>query len=180
MATDDTKPKFSFGIISSRQFFEKMLAEFDDFDKNPISGRFAINCAINSWHLTDWTFNEYFKNDSKYCDKEKEKTKKGKLYCLIIPGLRIYQDELKKKCPELKYMEEICNGSKHCILRNCEIKDKTIIHKGGYNALQYNRKHYDADRLQIIDKKNNKLNFEDLFEKTVLFWRDYLNELEKN
>ena len=55
-------PQFSFNIISSQKFFEKLELDFKDFDADHLSARHAVNCALTSWHLTDWTYNEFFRN----------------------------------------------------------------------------------------------------------------------
>ena len=171
------KARFSFGIISSREFYNKLIEEYNEFDSNYISARHAINCSITSWHLTDWTYNEFFKADPDYQTKEKTKEKNGKVYVKVIPGVLIYQNELVKKCPELKYMRLIANGSKHCLLRNTEIKEKTVIYKGDYNN-DYSRHDYDVDRFQI-DTDGGKIDFEKTLMKTIEFWNDYLDKLEK-
>ena len=172
------EPKLTFDIKTSRDFYNKMLLEYEDFCKNHLSVRYAINCAINSWHLTDWTFQEYFKDEKKYQDEKREKLKEGKIYVRIYFGLGKYQDELMKQCQSLKYMKLICNGSKHCILRDTGIEDKTKIHEGGFAYPDFDRHDYDVDRLVILDKKGQQLNFEDIFLETKVFWADYLKKIE--
>lgn len=65
---ENFKPSNSFEIENSKGFFEKLLAEWDDFDREHLNPRFAINAAITSWHLTDWTFQEFFRTDSRFQD----------------------------------------------------------------------------------------------------------------
>lgn len=174
--TDDT-PKLSFGIVSSKDFFLKLEAEYKDFDENAISARHAINCALTSWHMTDWTFHEYFSELPEYEDKEKLIDKGEYKIIKKITGLTIYQDSLIKKCNELKYMRLIANGSKHCVLRNSEIKEKTVLHPGDFSFDDFNRHDFDVDRFQIHDEKDNIIDFEDALLKTISFWRVYLAEL---
>ena len=59
--TNNFNPTFSFEFKNSNDLFENLLEEFKDFENNTKKSRFAINCAINAWHLTDWTFQEYYK-----------------------------------------------------------------------------------------------------------------------
>ena len=166
--------RFSFGIISSYEFFYKLLQEYKDFDKYYPSARHAINCAITSWHLTDWTFNEFYIDDPKYQDEEKTRIRKGKKQVIKISGIGKYQNQMIKKCPELKYMRLIANGNKHCILRNSDIIEKTVIYKGDYNY-DYSRHDYDVDKFEIVLKKNKKIDFEETLCKTIKFWRVYIS-----
>jgi hypothetical protein len=171
-------PKLSFGIISSLDFFHKLEAEYNDFDKNPISARHAINCALTSWHLTDWTFHEFFAHLSEFEDKEKIKYKGKDKLIIRISGLSIYQDKLIKKCKELKYMRLVANGSKHCILRDPQIKDKTVLYSGDFSFEDFNRHDFDVDRFQIVNGKRSAIDFEEVLVKTMNFWRTYIDELK--
>lgn len=170
--------KLSFGIISSRDFFLKLEAEYSDFDKNAISARHAINCALTSWHLTDWTFHEFFAHLPEFADKEKLVEKLDYKVLKKISGLTIYQDSLIKKCNELKYMRLIANGSKHCILRNSQIKEKTVLYSGDFSFKDFDRNDFDVDRFQILNDKGSTIDFEDTLVKTINFWRTYIYELK--
>lgn len=103
--SENFKPTISFAIENSKGFFEKLHSEYDDFDKEHLNPRFAINAAITSWHLSDWTYQEFFKTDSRFQDSREN----GK----NISGLSKHQEFLKEICPELEYMRTITNGSKH-------------------------------------------------------------------
>lgn len=172
------EPKLTFDIKSSIDFFKKMILEYEDFKENHLSARYAINCAINSWHLTDWTFQEYFKDAIKYQDEEREKLKNGKIYVKTIFGLGKYQDELIKQCQNLKYMKFICNGSKHCILKDTGIKGETKTHQGDFAYPDFDRHDFDMDRLVLIEN-GQQLDFEKLFLDTKEFWEKYLKNFKK-
>lgn len=171
-------PKLSFGIISSKDFFLKLEAEYSDFNKNAISARHAINCALTSWHLTDWTFHEFFAHLPEFADKEKLIDKLDYKALKKISGLTIYQDSLIKKCDGLKYMRLIANGSKHCILRNSQIKEKTVLYSGDFAFEDFDRHDFDVDRFQILNDKGDTIDFEDTLVKTINFWRTYIDELK--
>jgi hypothetical protein len=161
------RPTNSFEIEDSQGFFEKLRAEFDDFDKEHLNPRFAINAAITSWHLSDWTFQEFFTKDSRFQEsKENSKT---------ISGLSKYQYFLKERCPELEYMRTITNGSKHCKVNQ---KNRTEISKGDYNPYDYDRHDYDVPRFVIIkDDTNEEIDFEEILIKTIEFWKIFLQEI---
>jgi hypothetical protein len=163
------EPKFSFGIVSSRQFLEKLEQEYSDFDKDHISARHAINCALTSWHLSDWTYSEYFSTDPAFQDSIEPRKS----------GILKYQEYLIQNCEELKYMRLIANGSKHCILRNATIKNKTVQYVGSMSYEDFNREDFDVDRFEMILEDGRKIDFEDSLLKTITFWKAYLDKLTK-
>ncbi|MFN8437327.1 MAG: hypothetical protein U0V72_06750 [Cytophagales bacterium] len=172
-------PKFSFGIINSEQFLEKLLSEYEDFDKNPISARHAINCALTAWHLTDWIYQEHSIIKDNFKDSEKTKEKNGITERIKISGLKKFQDHLiNQKCKELSYMRDISNGSKHCLLRNTEIKGKTLKYIGNYSFKDYSRKDYNVDRFIYEDGNGVKQNFEDALLTVIEFWKNFILQPE--
>lgn len=161
------KPTNSFEIENSQGFFEKLRAEYDDFDKQHLNPRFAINAAITSWHLSDWTYQEFFKTDSRYQDSREN----GK----NISGLSKYQEFLKTECLELEYMRTITNGSKHCRVNRA---NRTEISEGDFDPYDFDRHDYDVPRFVIInDAINEEIDFEELLIKTIEFWKTFLDEL---
>lgn len=167
------KPTLTLEIKSSLDFFEKLLQEYNDFDKQHLNPRFAMNAAINSWHLSDWTFHEFFTEDERFQDSITI-NKNGSQ--LLISGLLKYQQYLIKLCPELEYMRLISNGTKHCILKNSSIKEKTTIHEGDFSS-DFSRHDFNVNRFVIEVDRNNKLDFEKVLLSTIEFWKSHLNNL---
>ena len=165
--SDTFKPSNSFEIENSRGFYAKLCDEFEEFDNEHLNPRHAINAAITSWHLTDWTYQEFFKSDSRFQDsKENGRT---------ISGLSKYQDYVKKQCPELEYMRQITNGSKHCKVNQ---KSRTEISKGDFVPYDFNRHDFNVPKFVILkDNSDEELDFEDLLVKTKEFWKTYLERL---
>jgi hypothetical protein len=52
-----------FDIITSRDFLEKLEADFEDFRKEPHSARLALNCVITAFHLYEWAWGDWLKTD---------------------------------------------------------------------------------------------------------------------
>jgi hypothetical protein len=52
-----------FDIVTSRDFLEKLEADFDDLLREPHSARFALNCAITAFHLHEWVWGDWLKTD---------------------------------------------------------------------------------------------------------------------
>jgi len=168
--TDEFNPSLSFEFNNSKSLFENLLEEFGDFEINPTKSRFAINCAINAWHLTDWTFQEYFKDDERFQDWE-ETDKNG---CKRkFPGVTKYQQHCVKESPNLEYMRLITNGSKHCILNDKSRTEKTKLHQGVYSNA-YSRA-YDVSRF-IIEDKGEDLDFHAILEVTIEYWKKFFED----
>lgn len=169
------KPKLSFEIKDSSGMFAKLLAEYADFDKQHLNPRYAMNCAITSWHLTDWTYQEFFTSDERFQDREVNNSG-TKTRC--VSGLTLYQQHLIKQCPELDYMRVITNGIKHCIPRDLTNKKETRTGKGDYSPYDYSRHDYNVPRFEIKIDKSTSIDFESALLKTIEFWEEFI--LEKN
>lgn len=161
------RPSNTFEIEDSRGFFQKLQDEFSDFDKDHLNPRHAINCALTSWHLTDWTYQEFYKDDPRFQDEWKEDKK-------VTSGLIKYQKYLKeKKCRELEYMRQIANGSKHC---KVDQKHRTAVSEGHYAPQHYSRHHYSVAKFILISEDGNEIDFETVLCETISFWEDFLKE----
>lgn len=167
---DKFKPTLTFEIKNSKGLFEKLLEEYADFDKKHMNPRFAMNCAINSWHLSDWTFQEFFKNDERFQDSEKEEKNR----IVKISGLLKYQQYLNKLCPELEYMRLITNGIKHCILNDKNRTEKTKIHIGDFDDNDFCRHDWDVTRFIIEINDKEEIDFEETLLTTIEFWRNFI------
>ena len=86
--------KLSFDIRNSEDFFRKLNEDYKDYKNNPNSARLALNCAMTSWHLSEWIYHEFEMNKS-------------------YKKVKLYQAHVKKLCPSLQIMHDISNGSKH-------------------------------------------------------------------
>lgn len=161
-------PSNSFEIENSKGFFKKLRDEYDDFDKAHLNPRFAINCAITSWHLTDWTYQEFFKNDERFQDSKEDKK--------TISGLSKYQEFLKITCLELEYMRMITNGSKHCKVNQ---KHRTVVSTGDFSPYDFCRRDFVVPRFVIVNEINEEIDFENLLVKTIIFWESFLDKLYK-
>lgn len=162
-------PNTAFQITTSYEFFQKLLEEYHDFNNDHLSPRFAINCAINSWHLTDWTFNEFYRKARKFKNKYEFKNGEEKK----IEPINAYRNELTEKCPELELMRQIANGTKHCLRNN---NYNTTESTGDYSS-DYDRNSYDVSRFLIIDKQtNSEIDFEDALLATIEYWRNFFKE----
>jgi hypothetical protein len=164
------KNNLTFEINNSTDLFNKLIDEYNDFDKQHLNPRFALNCAITTWHLSDWSFNEFFKNDPRFQDSEIN-DKKG---CVKkISGLLKYQNHIKKECQDLEYMRLITNGIKHCVLNDKSRKESSKIKQGDYST-EYSRHDYDVSRFIIELDSKNEIDFEKALLSTINYWKKIL------
>jgi hypothetical protein len=167
----DINPTLTFEIRDSKDLFNKLLEEYQDFDKQHLNPRFAMNCAITSWHLTDWTYLEYYKNDDRFQDSESIDKNGDKKF---ISGLIKYQQFIIKQCPELEYMRLITNGIKHCVLNDKSRKEKTVIHQGDFST-DFSRHDFDVTRFIIQTDLNKSIDFENTLLKTIEYWEKVID-----
>jgi len=147
----------SFNIRDTKDFLNKLLEDYEEFQKDPTSSRIAINSAMTAWHLSDWAYNEFSGIKTQF------------------PKLDQYQSYLKTLCPQLQIMHDITNGSKHYALtrHNPDVAD-TNLHEGPFsNAFSIE---FDVSTLDIEMKDGTKLIFELELEKVVTFWKGYLEK----
>lgn len=166
---ENFKPSNSFEIQNSKGFFKKLCDEYKDFDKAHLNPRYAINCALTAWHLTDWTYQEFFSHDFRFQDTKD----KGKV---ISSGLVKYQKYLKENCPELEYMRLIANGSKHCKINQ---KHRTIISKGDFSPYDFSRHDFSVPKFIITNDKNEEIDFEQILLNVIKFWEDFITNSYK-
>jgi hypothetical protein len=89
-----------FDITTSHDFLMKLEADFDDFMKEPHSARLALNCALTAYHLCEWVWADWLKD---------QKVLQGSV-------LRKRDDFLKwidTACPWFETIQELANGTKH-------------------------------------------------------------------
>lgn len=145
--------KYNFGTKTTRQKFDELLKEFDEFIKNETNISKATNIATNSWHLIDWVFEE---NKAIYNN---------------IGELR---EDLYPKCDALKLMHDIANGSKHNNVSRPKAKIKnTDVYEGDFSN-DFCRNDFDVSKLIIELETGETLDFYIEIKKVINFWEKYL------
>jgi len=150
--------KLSFEIKESKDFFIKLKQDFEDITNDPESSRYALNCAMTAWHLTDWVYHEFN-------------------YKTSFQKLSDFQECLKKQCDSLQIMHDISNGSKHYKLtRHIPKVSETEMHEGTFDdTFDFT---FDTSGLEIRMEDGRILLFIDEIEKTIIFWEKFLNTLK--
>lgn len=148
--------ELGFNIRTSLDFFKKLLEDYNDFCNDKTSSRFAMNCSLTAWHLSEWIYNEF-----------------NNLLSNQFTDLSAFQQDLKNQCSSLQIMHDIANGTKHFKLtKHNPIINDTKLYIGGFSR-DFSRD-FDVSSLNIILKDGNKIYFEDEIEIAIEFWRTYL------
>jgi hypothetical protein len=90
-----------FDITTSRDFLEKLEADFDDFMKEPNAARLALNCALTAYHLHEWVWGDWLKTD--YATWK----------TLRIRDKDSFLAWIDTACPWFSTIQELANGTKH-------------------------------------------------------------------
>ncbi|MGE0079355.1 MAG: hypothetical protein AB7S48_15955 [Bacteroidales bacterium] len=147
--------KYAFDIKNSKDFFEKLKLDYLDFQKDILSSRLAINCALTAWHLTDWIYEEY---------KDR----------LGFNNIGVFRKSL--NCDSLLLMHDIANGSKHFEINRPKSNiSNTNLHKGGFSR-DFS---FDFDVSCLIIKLDSDVEkyFETEIESVIEFWKSYFEEI---
>jgi hypothetical protein len=149
-------PNYSFEIRNSQDLYNRLLADFNDLNNDPLSSRHAINCAMTAWHLVDWTFIE-FRIRHGYSD------------------IGLYRQFLNS--PSLDIMGDIANGSKHLIVtRPRSDISNTQIHDGDFDPNDFSFD-YDVSCLELEMKDGSKKIFIEEMKQVKLFWELYFKNI---
>jgi hypothetical protein len=96
-----------FDITMSHDYLEKLEADFDDYMKEPASARRALNCAITAYHLHEWVWGDWLRQNQQVQD------------ALSITGVTNRQRReaflswIDKACPWFSTIQDLSNGAKH-------------------------------------------------------------------
>jgi hypothetical protein len=149
--------KLTFNIRTVRDFYKKLQEEYEDYYNNNMSSRFALNCAMTSWHMTDWIYGEF--------------------YLQLNPtfkSVESYRLEMRKLCPSLRTMHDLSNGIKHySIDRYTPAVKSTESHLSSFSD-DFSDDFDTQDVLFVEYRDGTKVPFESELKKTVQFWQEYL------
>ena len=95
-----------FDINNARDFYQKLLEDFDDFMQQLDLARHAMNCAVTAHHMADWVWGDFVKGDAALKAKLGVKDKNG--FMAWIDSQTVWYG----------LVQSISNGSKHFIREN--------------------------------------------------------------
>lgn len=123
----------------------------------------VFDFVVTAWHLVDWV--------------ARERNAGGKA------NVQTTQAQLKSQCPELAVCEQVCNGAKHLVLDNPQLKPFSVaadvrgtddlagISKMNVVAGAENVDIVLTPTVSITDKDGNSWQAIDLFRRVLFFWQ---------
>jgi hypothetical protein len=154
-----------FDINNSRDYYAKLLADFDDFMGEQSSGRLALNCAITAYHMADWVWADWLKKDEIAKAKLNIKNKDDFLACVD------------RAWPWFPTIQALANGTKHFGRKeDFEAVKVQGYGMGGYGVGPYGHSYLTIDYGDHGGESNPHrfMNVVHMLEGTVRFWRDFL------
>jgi hypothetical protein len=159
---DDELAKM-FDLENARDFYAKLLAEFDDFMGDQSSARHAMNCAITAHHMYDWVWVDFLRDDVA-------------LRARLGIGNRLseFASWCEEKSAWFAVVQQISNGTKHFIRKNAESFEEI----GGFGGGGFGQGPFGESYL-ALDMQTEHVRYlplSHIFEAVVRFWRDILIE----
>lgn len=150
-----------FGITTPIQFYQKLTQEFDDFCENPGSARHAMNFVITAYHLTEWVWKDFLKED------ESTRNKLG-----IAKDINAFHRWIAEKSIWTAQMQDLANGSKHFQMKGLPVRRHVVgpLNTAAYNTIGYN----EMRSTLVVDMGDHSIPASHLFEVVMRFWRDFL------
>ncbi len=146
----------TFDLQSSRDCLEDLRGTSSDFRKDPLNPRIARYGAVAAWSICDWIFEEYGSR-------------------LGYKSLTSLQEDVRGKCPELDYLQDLANSLKHkTITRYIPSLTEAYKRKGAFsNAFS---RGFDVSGLMLTIQDGRQLWFENVIEDALSFWDRYFED----
>ena len=143
---------FNLDAPSALEALKSSVERFQDDDLNEDLAR---DCACKAWHLCDHVFKALGSNSQ-------------------FPKLKDLKDHVKRRCPEIAYLQDICIEVKHAeITRHVShIKVKEARHHRGAFSRAFSRG-FDISCLEIELLGGQTIFFLDAADHAVGFWVDF-------
>jgi len=154
-----------FDISNSRDFYQKLVDEYEDLLKDPTSGCAAINCATTSYHMAEWVWGDWLKANSA------ARIRLGNL--IRIEDFKNWLDD---ESLYFNAMQAIANGSKHFDKKKF---DQTQRIEGWVEPGYVEPGYVQEGHLLINTSKDDEPNwgdFKTMVGHMVLFWKGFIEE----
>lgn len=153
-----------FDITNSNDFYATLVQDFDDFMQDQSSARLALHCAISAYHLHEWVWGDWLKED--YATRR----------ALEVRDIDSFRARIEEACPWFSTIQSLAIGTKHFV-RDQGFESKLIA---GYGAGPYGMGPFGQSYL-LIDfgedaAEHRFYTAAALLEVVVRFWRDFFKK----
>jgi hypothetical protein len=173
-------PTKTFGMREPTDLYEKLLYDNERLRSARSSAESkyaAFDCAVDAWHLVDWTL--HFADDAAYerlSGYKRNGPKKGNLTVEAS-----FMETQKKRLPALEVCHTLANSVKHREVRNDRMPE---LWTGSTGILSWSEPATDTGRrsvtgvklLTYLEADGERHNAIDLFEAMAAQWRVFLIE----
>jgi hypothetical protein len=138
-----------------------MIQDYDDFVVDTSSARHAINCVTSAFHLAEWIWGDWLKDD--YHTWQKLKIRDRESFLAWIDGAE----------PWFPVIQAIANGGKHFGSRNLTKFTNSYVEEG------YVEDGYQTRLLEIeVEQGGRKVWIEAIIvvESVAMFWTDFFHQ----
>ncbi|MGM4896874.1 hypothetical protein [Tardiphaga sp. 839_C3_N1_4] len=146
-----------FDIRNSVDYYGKMIEDYDDFAEQSRSTRHAINSATSLYHLHEWIWGDWLKDDEVTREKMGSVRRLGEF--------KVWLDQSEGWFP---VVQGLTNGSKHFIPRGLRTRST-----GTYAEPGYVEPGYQQMLLEIETEPGQWLEAIIVLEKVVMFWQSF-------
>ena len=109
-------------------------------------------------------------------DEQKQKRKNKTPYQVMKPLLGKLQEDVRNKCPEIEYLQNMADSLKH---RNITSYTPSLVgaykHRGEFSSRDFSRD-FDISGLMLKLQDGSELWFEDVIEAALSFWDGYFKD----
>ena len=146
----------SFGL-NAPSALEALKSNVERFKDDDLDEDLARDCACKAWHLCDHVSKALGPNSP-------------------FPTLKELQDHVRGVCPELAYLQDICNESKHAEITRYVARIKEARHhRGDFSSKDFSRD-FDISCLEIELLGGQTVWFLDVVGRAVGFWSDFFEK----
>jgi hypothetical protein len=144
-------------LKSPEDLFQKLLNDFDSFERDFASVYKALDCASSAWHLTDWVYYEYER--------------------INYPGgIGLMRNDFIDRCNALGTMHDVITNAKHVTVS----KPQSNMTQGRISFEDIYPPHYTEtygnDWLMIEFNNGDVKTMYALIAETIKFWNLYFEE----
>ena len=154
-----------FGIGNSRDFFNKLQEDHKSFKAQPDSASLAVNCILVSYHLHEWVWGDWLKED--YDTRRAMKIRDRDSFVNWISAY----------CPWFPIVRDLANGAKHF----CQDSSVQTARVGGFGEGPFGVGPFGQPYLLIdLGESTGILHrwqrAEELIDQVVGFWEEFFDK----
>ncbi|MCY4355835.1 MAG: hypothetical protein OXC09_13885 [Truepera sp.] len=145
----------SFGLTAPN-LLEELKDYVERFRDNDLDEGLARDCAWRAWHLCDYVFEELGPNSQFPCPKK-------------------LKNHVKCVCPELAYIQDIWNATKHVEITRYTPQVKAARYHGGAFSCDFSHD-FDISHLRVVLADGQWVFFADVIDRAVEFWSAFFKD----